>query len=110
MKIKQKPVYEAFDGTEFETEKECRDHERANVARRLAGLADEQIAAALSGADPDLGEAFEKFGDGCRDARLERGGHNRRPKAAAANDEGSAPASIPAEASEPAAVAGEGGE
>lgn len=83
MKTANKTVYIAFDDTEFDTERECRAHERANVARRLTGLNDDQIAAALSGADPDLGEAFEHFGDDCREARLERGGHKRRPKAGA---------------------------
>lgn len=101
MKVKQKPVFEAFDGIEFETERECRAHERANVARRLAGLTDEQIAAALSGADPDLGEAFEQFGDDCRDARLDRGGHKRRPKAAAAGE----PAAAAEDATDDAAMA-----
>ena len=86
MKATSKTIYVAFDGTEFETERECRAYERANVARRLAGLNDEQIAAALSGAEPDLGEAFEQFGDDCREARLERGGHKRRPKGTAAGE------------------------
>lgn len=86
MKTASKTIYVAFDDTEFETERECRSYERANVARRLADLNDEQIAAALSGADPDLGEAFEQFGDECREARLERGGHKRRPKGSAAGE------------------------
>lgn len=73
--------YLALDGTLFETENECRAHERANAYLALVGLTAEQITEALAGNDPELAEAIETIGLRCRDNRIAAGNLKRKPKA-----------------------------
>jgi hypothetical protein len=72
-------IYESFDGERFDSESACKSHERENAAKRLVGLAEAQIAAALDGTDPELADAIETLGKRIERARLDRGERKRKP-------------------------------
>ncbi|MBP6749595.1 MAG: hypothetical protein KA144_08150 [Xanthomonadaceae bacterium] len=95
MKIETRSIYVAFDGKEFQTEDDCRSHERAQSGGRLVGLTEAQIAAALSGEDRELGDAFETIGRRVAQGRIERGELKRERRKSAQ------PAPAPTETSAP---------
>ena len=80
-----KPVtkFQAFTGDVFDTETECRAHEKANVNRRFVGLTLDQVEAALSRADVELAGAFEVVGAKIARERLADGVRKRERGAAA---------------------------
>ena len=71
--MKTRMVYEAFDGTPFNTEAECRAHEKRFAHGRLVGLTVDQLEAALSGVDAELADAIEVVGAKIGRDRRERG-------------------------------------
>lgn len=78
MKSIQKTVFIAFDGAEFETAGECRNHERDQAPKRLVGLTWEQVHAACNRDDPDLAEAIEHVGNRIAELRRQSGDLKRR--------------------------------
>jgi hypothetical protein len=79
MKIVQK--FEAFDGTSFDTEAECKSYEREHAGAQLVGLTGEQITAALARSDEAgiaLAEAIEAVAYRIKKRRLENGDRKRR--------------------------------
>ena len=73
--------FEAFTGETFDTEAECKAHEKANVHRRFVGLTQEQVDAALSRADVELADAFEVVGSKISRARIAEGNLKRERRA-----------------------------
>lgn len=70
--------YESFDGRVFDSEEECRTHEKDNLHFRLASLTSEQVLAALNREDATLAELFEQAGDRIKKARLASGDLKRK--------------------------------
>lgn len=95
MKSVQVTAYEAFDGRQFPTATECREHETGKLDERLAELTAIQVRAALDRADTDLADALEEAGARIARARRASGEfkRNRTPNGGA---EG-APAEPPTE-------------
>lgn len=60
--MKTVTMFEAFTGAVFPTEVDCRAHERENAHRRMIGLTEEQVMAAIERRDPELAEAIEAVG------------------------------------------------
>jgi len=54
--------FKAFTGVVFPTEADCRAHEREMAHRRLIGLTEEQVMAAVERRDVELAEAIEAVG------------------------------------------------
>lgn len=75
MKAETKTVYTAHDGTVFDTDKACRSYERDpdNIAKMVAALTVEEIAAALAGDDLETGDLLAIAGGRCAQARREKG-------------------------------------
>ena len=63
--------FEAFDGTAFDDEAECRAYEAARPELALVGLSLEEVTAALNRTDEGLADAIEAIG-----ARLARDRRN----------------------------------
>jgi len=74
-------AFVAFDGQEFGTAKACREHEKLFSGDALVGLTAVDVAAAMDGSNPQLGDAIERFTREIAKARIERGGRKRAPKA-----------------------------
>jgi hypothetical protein len=68
MKSETRVVYVARDGKEFRTSALCLAHEREYAGEHLVGLTAKQVAAARTGADPELAEIFKMFVAGMRRA------------------------------------------
>jgi hypothetical protein len=69
VKAQTRMVFVARDGSEFQTEAQCRSYERETAGDALVGLTKAQVEAARSWADPELADAFETFGYQLRRAR-----------------------------------------
>lgn len=69
-------VYEAFDGEMFDSEAKCAAYEKDNAWRKLIGLSEADVAAALSNGTGELAEALVTIG--YRLANMNRG--KRAPK------------------------------
>jgi hypothetical protein len=80
MKSKSITVYEAFDGTRFDREQDCRAHEREHAHLALVGLTTEQVIAIGNGDDTERALLIEYVGDELRRRRLERGDRLRAPR------------------------------
>jgi hypothetical protein len=72
MKAEQRTLYIARDGKEFRTAALCLAYEREHAGEHLVGLTAKQIAAARTGADPELAEVFRMFASGLRKAAPKR--------------------------------------
>lgn len=77
MKTVKITVYEAFDGTRFDTEGECRKYEDDSWTLRLVGLTIEQVNDALERSNIDLADAFERAGARIASLRREQGEFRR---------------------------------
>ena len=73
-------TFYAFDDTPFTTQEACEKYEAENFAKRLVGLTEEEVQAALTRTDPDLAEAFEKAGNTIGKLRREAGEFKRNVK------------------------------
>lgn len=72
--------YESFDGKVFDSEAECKRHERENAGGQLVGLTAEQVQKALTREDAALGDAIEALATKIKAARLAAGDRKRAPK------------------------------
>lgn len=89
MKSIQVTVYQAFDGSRFDTEDACREYEAEAWPRRFVGLTIEQVNDALERRDSELADAFERAGQRIAQLRREAGEFRRAsPKR---QDDGGAP-------------------
>ena len=79
MRTITRPQFEAFDGTIFDNERTCREHEKLHAPERLVGLTLEQINGAINRADPELGDAIERTAYLVQQARRSAGDYKRRP-------------------------------
>jgi hypothetical protein len=100
MKTETREVFIAFDGQQFATAGECRQHERDNAHTLLIGLTFEQISAALARVDLDLAEAIERVGSQIAAARRAAGDMRRKRGAEESTEP---PAEEPADNAESAA-------
>lgn len=82
MKTTTKTVYEAFDGTSFDTAAECRTYEKDNAHLAIVGLTLEQALAIAAREDADRAEAVEFLGKQIERRRLDAGEFKRRPSQA----------------------------
>ena len=64
-------VYEAFDGEMFDSEAKCAAYEKDNAWRKLIGLTEADVAAALSNGTGEIAEAMVTIG--YRLANMNRG-------------------------------------
>ena len=85
--------FEAFDGTAFDDEAECRAYEAARPELALVGLSLEEVTAALNRTDEGLADAIEAIGARLARDRRTRGSLKRTRKS---NDVAtSEPAGVP---------------
>lgn len=73
-------IYEALDGKRFDNASECKVYEEIIEFGQLVGLGACDIAAALDGADKEMGDLLEKLGNRIAKNRLDRGETKRRPR------------------------------
>jgi hypothetical protein len=78
MKEVTKTVFVAFDETEYLTREECADYEANIWWRRLVGLTESDITAALARENAELADALEKAGQRIAQKRRESGELRRR--------------------------------
>ncbi len=76
--MKRVEIFESFDGQRFESADACKAHEAEHVEGRLAGLTIDQVRAALSREDAELGDAIERVGNRIAQARREAGDMRRK--------------------------------
>ena len=73
VRSKQVTLFEAFDGTSFESEDECAAYEKRNLWRMLVGLAEADVKDALEGRNPELAAAIVKVAQRLRYAARKAG-------------------------------------
>ena len=73
MKAKTVTLFEAFDGTSFESEDECAAYEKRNLWRMLVGLTEADVKDALEGRNPELAAAIVKVAQRLRYAARKAG-------------------------------------
>ena len=75
MKPKSIVVYEAWDGTRFDSVSDCLRYERDQSTLRIVGLTEDQVMAALSYEEParEIADALEIIGFKIRTARRAKG-------------------------------------
>ena len=73
VRAKQVTLFEAFDGTSFETEDECAAYEKRNLWRMLVGLAEADVKDALEGRNAELAGAIVKVAQRLRYAARKAG-------------------------------------
>ena len=66
-------LFEAFDGTSFESEDECAAYEKRNLWRMLVGLTEADVKDALEGRNADLAAAIVKVAQRLRYAARKAG-------------------------------------
>lgn len=81
--MKRNQVFVADDGTQFETAKECKEHEVQSSLKSLVGRTEEDILAAIGRLDIPLANALERAGKIIAGARRESGELRRTKKVAA---------------------------
>ncbi len=67
--MKQIVQWLSFDGETFDDEGKCKAHEESISWRRLIGLTEEQVQAAISREDTELADALEQIGTAIARAR-----------------------------------------
>jgi hypothetical protein len=81
MRTETRPVFIAFDGNQFSTERECREHEDNSLNVALAKLPSETLASAIysptSRNDWELADLIERAGAICKAKRLAAGRRHR---------------------------------
>ena len=82
MRTEMQPVFLAFDGTPFLTEKDCVAYEDGHWHKQLVGMTLEQVIAALERNDIDRANAFERAARKIAKLRVEAGDRLRAPKKA----------------------------
>jgi hypothetical protein len=83
--MKRTQVFEAADGTTFETAGECREHETiVDLQTKLVGLSDGDISRAFTRGDPGLAHALELAGAIIAKKRRATGDLKRKRNAPAA--------------------------
>jgi hypothetical protein len=73
VRSKQVTLFEAFDGTSFESEDECAAYEKRNLWRMLVGLAEADVKDALEGRNAELAAAIVKVAQRLRYAARKAG-------------------------------------
>jgi hypothetical protein len=80
--------YEAFDGVGFENEAECVRYEKENQWKRLVGLTEAQVQAAMAyEGDTDLADAIPTIGRRIEQARSSKGVVKRLRRAIESSNE-----------------------
>ena len=87
--------FEAFDGTAFDDEAECRAYEAARPELALVGLSLEEVTAALNRTDEGLADAIEAIGARLARDRRSSGSLKRTRKSNGAAEPTDEPAGVP---------------
>ena len=91
VRSKQVTLFEAFDGTSFESEDECAAHEKRNLWRMLVGLAEADVKDALEGRNPELAAAIVRVAQRLRYAARKAGASEPENGPAEVDEEGTRP-------------------
>jgi len=86
-------VYQAVDGSEFDTAAECKAFEKDNAHLAIVGLTLEEAKAVASRQDADRADAVEALGKQIEKARIAAGDLRRRPSRPAEPETSEAPLS-----------------